>query len=173
MLITPTVVKKAESLIDRDLIDISLRSLQVSLSALLIASAISIPLGIRKAVKDGSGFDTWTSGLIIVAYAIPGFLFAILLLVLFALPQAAAQVVVAALILAGALFSFTISFDDITATLFWATAQNQTVPVKIFSMLRNSISPEINALGAVMIVLTVATPLLAGYLSRKFSKVKS
>jgi spermidine/putrescine transport system permease protein len=61
-------------------------------------------------------------------------------------------------ILAGALFSFTISFDDITATLFWATAQNQTVPVKIFSMLRNSISPEINALGAVMIVLTVATP---------------
>jgi spermidine/putrescine transport system permease protein len=73
-------------------------------------------------------------------------------------------------ILAGALFSFTISFDDITATLFWATAQNQTVPVKIFSMLRNSISPEINALGAVMIVLTIATPFLAGYLSRKFSR---
>jgi spermidine/putrescine transport system permease protein len=67
-------------------------------------------------------------------------------------------------ILAGALFSFTI--------LFWATAQNQTVPVKIFSMLRLSISPEINALGAVMIVLTVTTPLLAGYLSRKFSKIK-
>ena len=76
-------------------------------------------------------------------------------------------------VLAGALFSFTISFDDITATLFWATAQNQTVPVKIFSMLRNSISPEINALGAVMIVLTITTPLLAGYLSRKFSKVKA
>ena len=62
---------------------------------------------------------------------------------------------------AGMLFSFTISFDDITATLFWATAQNQTVPVKIFGMLRNSISPEINALGAVMIVFTVAAPLLA------------
>ncbi len=73
-------------------------------------------------------------------------------------------------VLAGALFSFTISFDDITATLFWSTAQNQTVPVKIFSMLRNSISPEINALGAVMIVLTISTPLLAGYLSRKFSR---
>ena len=72
-------------------------------------------------------------------------------------------------ILSGMLFfSFTISFDDITATLFWATAQNQTVPVKIFGMLRNSISPEINALGAVMIVLTVATPLLAGWLSRRF-----
>lgn len=75
-------------------------------------------------------------------------------------------------ILAGALFAFTISFDDITATLFWATAQNQTVPVKIFSMLRNSISPEINALGTVMIVLTVTTPLLAGYLSRKLSKAR-
>jgi spermidine/putrescine transport system permease protein len=73
-------------------------------------------------------------------------------------------------IMAGMLFSFTISFDDITATLFWATAQNQTVPVKIFGMLRNSISPEINALGTVMIILTIATPLLAGYLSRKFSK---
>jgi microcin C transport system permease protein len=45
---------------------------------------ISIPLGIRKAVNDGSKFDTWTSVLIILAYAIPGFLFAILLLVLFA-----------------------------------------------------------------------------------------
>ena len=73
-------------------------------------------------------------------------------------------------ILAGMLFSFTISFDDVTATLFWATAQNQTVPVKIFGMLRNSISPEINALGTVMIILTIGTPLLAGYLSRKFTR---
>ena len=59
-------------------------SITLGLWSTLIAYAISIPLGIRKAVKDGSGFDTWTSGLIIVAYAIPGFLFAILLLVLFA-----------------------------------------------------------------------------------------
>jgi spermidine/putrescine transport system permease protein len=73
-------------------------------------------------------------------------------------------------ILAGMLFAFTISFDDVTATLFWATAQNQTVPVKIFGMLRHSISPEINALGTVMIFLTIATPLLAGYLSRKFAR---
>ncbi len=73
-------------------------------------------------------------------------------------------------ILAGMLFSFTISFDDITATLFWATAENQTVPVKIFGMLRNSISPEINALGAVMILLTVSTPLLAGFLIRRFAR---
>ena len=75
-------------------------------------------------------------------------------------------------ILAGMLFSFTISFDDVTATLFWATAQNQTVPVKIFGMLRNSISPEINALGTVMIILTIGAPLLAGYLSRKFTRGK-
>ncbi len=73
-------------------------------------------------------------------------------------------------IFAGMLFSFTISFDDVTATLFWATTQNQTVPIKIFGMLRNSISPEINALGAVMIVLTISIPLLAGYISRKFAK---
>ncbi|MFO7752678.1 MAG: ABC transporter permease [Desulfobacteraceae bacterium] len=73
-------------------------------------------------------------------------------------------------IFAGMLFSFTISFDDVTATLFWATANQQTVPVKIFGMLRNSISPEINALGAVMIVLTVSIPLAAGYLTRRFAK---
>ena len=46
--------------------------------------AISIPLGIRKAVKDGSRFDMWTSAVIVVGYAIPGFLFAILLIILFA-----------------------------------------------------------------------------------------
>lgn len=73
-------------------------------------------------------------------------------------------------VLAGMLFAFTISFDDVTATLFWATAKSQTVPVKIFGMLRNSISPEINALGAVMIVLTVSLPLLAGFLSRRFAR---
>ncbi|MEM0948838.1 MAG: microcin C ABC transporter permease YejB [Pseudomonadota bacterium] len=59
-------------------------SITLGLWSTLIAYVISIPLGIRKAVRDGSSFDTWTSGLIIVAYAIPGFLFAILLLVLFA-----------------------------------------------------------------------------------------
>ena len=73
-------------------------------------------------------------------------------------------------VLAGMLFAFTISFDDVTATLFWATAQNQTVPVKIFGMLRNSISPELNALGSVMIVLTISLPILAGYLSRRFAR---
>ncbi|MFZ5962467.1 microcin C ABC transporter permease YejB [Thalassococcus sp. BH17M4-6] len=69
-------------------IDLVLEKMPVSISlglwSTLIAYLISIPLGIRKAVKDGTSFDTWTSGAIIVAYAIPGFLFAILLLVLFA-----------------------------------------------------------------------------------------
>jgi microcin C transport system permease protein len=67
-------------------IDLVLEKMPVSITlglwSTLIAYAVSIPLGIRKAVKDGSPFDTWTSGMIIVAYAIPGFLF--LLLVLFA-----------------------------------------------------------------------------------------
>ena len=59
-------------------------SISLGLGSTLLAYLISIPLGIRKAVLDGSRFDTWTSWVIIVAYAIPGFLFAILLLVLFA-----------------------------------------------------------------------------------------
>ncbi len=59
-------------------------SVTLGLWSTLITYLVSIPLGIRKAIRDGSRFDTWTSGLIIVAYAIPGFLFAILLLVLFA-----------------------------------------------------------------------------------------
>lgn len=59
-------------------------SITLGLWSTLITYLVSIPLGIRKAIRDGSNFDTWTSGLIIVAYAIPGFLFAILLLVLFA-----------------------------------------------------------------------------------------
>ena len=50
----------------------------------LLSYLISIPLGIRKAVRDGSQFDVWTSGAIIIGYAIPGFLFAILLIILFA-----------------------------------------------------------------------------------------
>lgn len=70
---------------------------------------------------------------------------------------------------AGALFAFTISFDDITGTLFWKPGGVETVPTQIFSMLRNSISPEINALGTVMIVLTVGLPLLGAALARKLA----
>lgn len=59
-------------------------SISLGLWSTLLAYMVSIPLGIRKAVRDGSSFDTWTSGVLIAAYAIPGFLFAVLLVVLFA-----------------------------------------------------------------------------------------
>ncbi len=71
-------------------------------------------------------------------------------------------------IFAGMLFAFTISFDNVTATMFWKSAGTETVPTQIFSMLRTSISPEINALGTVMIVITVSLPLIAGALARYF-----
>lgn len=68
--------------------DIILEKLPVSVSlglwATVISYLISIPLGIRKAVKDGTTFDTTTSGVIIAAYALPGFLVPVVLLVLFA-----------------------------------------------------------------------------------------
>jgi microcin C transport system permease protein len=73
---------------DISVVDLIISKMPVSISLgiwiTLISYGISIPLGIRKAVKDGSPFDVWTSGVIIVGYAIPGFLFAILLIVLFA-----------------------------------------------------------------------------------------
>ncbi|HET7412258.1 MAG TPA: microcin C ABC transporter permease YejB [Pararhizobium sp.] len=73
---------------DISVIDLIKEKLPVSISLgvwiLLISYAISIPLGIRKAVKDGTRFDVWTSGIIVIAYAVPGFLFGILLIVLFA-----------------------------------------------------------------------------------------
>jgi microcin C transport system permease protein len=59
-------------------------SISLGLWLTLLTYLISIPLGIRKAVHDGSLFDVWTSGAIIVGYSIPGFLFAILLIILFA-----------------------------------------------------------------------------------------
>ena len=59
-------------------------SISIGLWTTLITYLVSIPLGIRKAVRDGSGFDVWTSTVIIVGYAVPSFLFAVLLIVLFA-----------------------------------------------------------------------------------------
>ena len=59
-------------------------SISLGIWMTLLTYLISIPLGIRKAVDDGSRFDMWTSSIIIIGYAIPGFLFAILLIVLFA-----------------------------------------------------------------------------------------
>jgi microcin C transport system permease protein len=73
---------------DRSVVDLVLEKMPVSISlglwTTLIVYLVSIPLGIAKAVRDGSRFDVATSGAIIVGYAIPSFLFAVLLLVLFA-----------------------------------------------------------------------------------------
>jgi microcin C transport system permease protein len=73
---------------DRSVISLIAERLPVSISiglwTTLITYLVSIPLGIRKAVRDGSRFDVWTSAVIIIGYAVPGFLFAVLLIVLFA-----------------------------------------------------------------------------------------
>lgn len=73
---------------DKPVVDLMIEKMPVSISLGLwltfITYAISVPLGIRKAVKDGSTFDVWTSGVIIVGYAIPSFILAVLLIVLFA-----------------------------------------------------------------------------------------
>ena len=73
---------------DQRVIDLIVQKLPVSVSlglwTTLLIYLISIPLGVAKAIRDGSTFDVWTSAVVIVGYAIPGFLFAILLVVLFA-----------------------------------------------------------------------------------------
>ncbi|MBY0292880.1 MAG: microcin C ABC transporter permease YejB [Alphaproteobacteria bacterium] len=73
---------------DRSVIGLIIERMPVSISigvwTVLLIYLISIPLGIRKAVLDGSPFDIWSSAIVIIGYAIPSFLFAILLIVLFA-----------------------------------------------------------------------------------------
>ncbi len=72
----------------RPVLELILQAMPVSISlglwSLLFVYTLSIPMGIAKAVRDGTRFDAWTSAVIFTAYAIPGFLFAILLIVLFA-----------------------------------------------------------------------------------------
>lgn len=73
---------------DRPVVQLIAEKLPVSISlglwTTLLIYLISIPLGIRKAVRDGSAFDIWTSAVIIIGYAVPSFLFGVLLIVLFA-----------------------------------------------------------------------------------------
>ncbi|MCF6305110.1 MAG: microcin C ABC transporter permease YejB [Rhodobacteraceae bacterium] len=68
--------------------DLILEKMPVSISlglwSTLIAYLIAIPLGIKKAVRDGSRFDTWSTAILVAAYAIPTFLFAVMLVILFA-----------------------------------------------------------------------------------------
>jgi len=73
---------------DESVVNLVLEKMPVSISlglwTTLLVYMISIPLGIRKAVKDGSAFDVWSSAIIIIGYSIPSFLFGILLIILFA-----------------------------------------------------------------------------------------
>jgi microcin C transport system permease protein len=73
---------------DTKVLDLIAQKLPVSISlglwSTLIIYLVSIPLGIRKAVRDGSRFDVWSSTVVVIGQAIPAFLFAILLLILFA-----------------------------------------------------------------------------------------
>lgn len=72
----------------RTVLDLVLDKLPVSISlglwTTLLTYLVSIPLGIAKAVRDGTPFDVWTSAVVVVGYAIPSFLFGLLLIVLFA-----------------------------------------------------------------------------------------
>jgi microcin C transport system permease protein len=73
---------------DKSVLDLIKERMPVSISLglwmTLITYLISIPLGIRKAVRDGSEFDVWTSTVIVIGYAVPGFLVAVFLIVVFA-----------------------------------------------------------------------------------------
>ncbi|GGA99224.1 microcin C ABC transporter permease YejB [Agarivorans gilvus] len=73
---------------DSSVVELILEKMPVSISlglwTTLLVYGISIPLGIRKAVKHGSRFDVWSSTLVTIGFAIPNFLFAIMLIVLFA-----------------------------------------------------------------------------------------
>jgi spermidine/putrescine transport system permease protein len=70
-------------------------------------------------------------------------------------------------IFAGGLLAFVISFDNITATMFWRPGGMETVPTLIYAMLRDSISPEINALGTLVVALTVGIPIIGGQIIRR------
>ncbi len=73
---------------------------------------------------------------------------------------------------AGMLLAFTISFDNTSASLFWRPAGVETMPTQILSMLKISISPEVNALGTVMILVTVGIPLIGGLILQSLTQLR-
>jgi len=75
-------------------------------------------------------------------------------------------------VFASVLLAFTISFDNTTASLFWRPAGVETMPTQILSMLKVSISPEVNALGTLMVVITVGVPLLGGAITKILSELQ-
>jgi spermidine/putrescine transport system permease protein len=75
-------------------------------------------------------------------------------------------------VLASLMLAFTISFDNTSASLFWRPAGVETMPTQILAMLKISVSPEVNALGTVMILVTVGIPLLGGLILQSFTRFK-
>lgn len=75
-------------------------------------------------------------------------------------------------ILASLLLAFTISFDNTSASLFWRPAGVETLPTQILAMLKFSISPEVNALGTLMVLVTVGIPLIGGILVAGLSRAR-
>jgi spermidine/putrescine transport system permease protein len=70
-------------------------------------------------------------------------------------------------IFAGMLFSFTISFQEYVASQFWATPSTYTLPIRIYSRLRDAITPEINVVGVVTLIMSFGVVLLMKFLSRR------
>ena len=70
-------------------------------------------------------------------------------------------------IIGGMMLAFTISFDEFPATQFLATPHTNTIPIRVFSMIKTELSPQINVLATVMIVITVGLPVIAHYILRK------
>ena len=75
-------------------------------------------------------------------------------------------------VMAAVLLAFTISFDNTSASLFWRPAGVETMPTQILAMLKISISPEVNALGTVMVVMTVGIPLVGGLLVQGAARLR-
>lgn len=75
-------------------------------------------------------------------------------------------------VMAAVLLAFTISFDNTSASLFWRPAGVETMPTQILAMLKISISPEVNALGTVMVVMTVGIPLIGGLLVQGAARLR-
>ena len=74
-------------------------------------------------------------------------------------------------VLAGGLFAFAVSFDEVVITLFLVSPGQETIPVQIFSGIRDSINPEITAIASLLLLISTLMMILAGLLMRGRSKL--
>ncbi len=70
-------------------------------------------------------------------------------------------------IVAGMLFAFTISFDNFTQTFFWASIDNETLPLVIYSMIRTGVQPTVNAIGTIIVIFSLFVAFLGERLSKR------